>query len=82
MVSLVVNASYVVGTPPNSLRNPNVDPRMKQHEKKIKAYFLARNTSGVGGMLELQDGTKTNSQTKVQDKTNLHNQGKKVVNAS
>jgi hypothetical protein len=30
-------------------------------------------------MLELQDGIKMNSQAKVQDEINLHNQGKKVV---
>jgi hypothetical protein len=33
-------------------------------------------------MLELQDGTRMNSQGKVQNGVNLHNQGKKVVSAS
>jgi hypothetical protein len=33
-------------------------------------------------MLELQDGTKTNSQARVQNEMNLHNQGKRVVSAS
>ncbi len=33
-------------------------------------------------MLEFQDGTRMNSQTKVQDEVNLHNQEKKEVNAS
>jgi hypothetical protein len=32
-------------------------------------------------MLELQGGTKTNSQVKVQDEANLHIQEKKVVSA-
>jgi len=35
--------------PPNSLRNPNVDPKVKQHkQKKIRAHSLVHNTSGVG----------------------------------
>jgi len=33
-------------------------------------------------MLELQNGTRMNSQVGVQDEINLHNQEKKVVNAS
>jgi len=33
-------------------------------------------------VLELRDGTRTNSQTKVQNEINLHNQGKRVVNVS
>jgi hypothetical protein len=33
-------------------------------------------------MLELRDGIKTNSQAKVQDEVNLHNQEKKAVSAS
>jgi hypothetical protein len=33
-------------------------------------------------MLELWDGTKKNSQVRVQDVINLHNQGKKVIGAS
>ncbi len=33
-------------------------------------------------MLELRNGTRTNSQAKVQDDINLHNQEKRAVNAS
>jgi hypothetical protein len=33
-------------------------------------------------MLELWDGTKIDSQTKVQDEINLQNQEKKAINAS
>jgi hypothetical protein len=33
-------------------------------------------------MLELWDGTKMNSQVKIQNEINLHNQEKKAVNAS
>ncbi len=33
-------------------------------------------------MLELRDGIKTNSQVRVQDDINLHNQEKKAVSAS
>jgi hypothetical protein len=50
VVSLVVNATYVIDTPPNFLRNPNVGLRMKQRKKKrIRAHSLACNTLGVGG---------------------------------
>jgi hypothetical protein len=35
--------------PPNSLRDPNVGPKMKkQKNKKVKARSLARSTFGVG----------------------------------
>jgi hypothetical protein len=37
---------------------------------------------GEEGVLELQNGTRTNSQSKVQDEVNLHNQEKKAVNGS
>jgi hypothetical protein len=33
-------------------------------------------------MLELQDGTKLNSQMRVKDEINLHNQENRVVSAS
>jgi hypothetical protein len=33
-------------------------------------------------VLELQDGIKMNSQAKVQNEINLHNQGKRAVNVS
>ncbi len=33
-------------------------------------------------MLEFQDGTRMNSQSKVQDDTNLHNQEKRAVSVS
>jgi hypothetical protein len=33
-------------------------------------------------MLKLQDGIKVNSQARVQNEINLHNQGEKVVNVS
>jgi hypothetical protein len=33
-------------------------------------------------VLEFWDGTKTNSQVKIQDEINLHNQEKKAVSAS
>jgi hypothetical protein len=33
-------------------------------------------------MLKLQDGIRMNSQAKVQNEINLHNQGKKAINAS
>jgi hypothetical protein len=34
------------------------------------------------GVLELWDGIRTNSQVKIQDDFNLHNQEKRVVSAS
>jgi hypothetical protein len=56
---------------------------MKQQKKKIiAACSLTRNTLGVGGVLDLQDRTKTNSQARVQDDINLHNQEKRVVSAN
>jgi hypothetical protein len=33
-------------------------------------------------MLEFQDGIKTNSQARVQDKINMHNQKKRAINAN
>jgi uncharacterized membrane protein (UPF0127 family) len=37
---------------------------------------------GEEEVLELRDGIRTNSQVKVQDVINLHNQKKKAINAS
>ncbi len=37
---------------------------------------------GQEGVLESQDGTRMNSQVKVQDEINLHNQEKKAINVS
>jgi hypothetical protein len=40
-------------TPPNSLKDPNVSPRMKQQKKKkVETCSLAHNTSGVGEYVE------------------------------
>jgi hypothetical protein len=50
LVSLVVNATYVFDTPPNSLMNPNAGPRVKQRKKvKSGACAVTCNTLGVGG---------------------------------
>jgi hypothetical protein len=44
------NDASMRDVPPNYLRNPNVNPKMKQQKKKgIKAHFLACSTLGVGG---------------------------------
>jgi hypothetical protein len=38
-----------IDAPPNSLKDPNENPKMKQWKKKgVKAHFLAHNTSKVG----------------------------------
>ncbi len=69
--------------PPNFLRDPKVGPKAKQwKKKKVGACFLNHSILKVEGVLELRDGTKTNSQAKVQDEVNLHNQEKMVVSAS
>jgi hypothetical protein len=37
-------------TPPNSFRDPNVGPRMKQQKKKkVKACSIIESTCGIGG---------------------------------
>jgi hypothetical protein len=51
-------------------------------KKEIGARSFTRSTLGVGGVLELQGVTKMNSQTRIQNEINLHNQGKKAVNVS
>jgi hypothetical protein len=69
--------------PPNSSRDPKVGLRVKHGKKKrIGARSLIHSTLGVGGLLELYDGTRMNPQVEVQDEVNLHNQEKRVVNAS
>ncbi len=75
---------HILGDVPiNSLQNPNVGPKMKQQKNKIVgALSLIHITSGVGGCVETLDGTRMNSQTKIQDKINMHNQGKKTISAS
>jgi hypothetical protein len=66
--------------PPNSLKDPKVGPKAKQQKnKRARAHLTFRRHEGV---LELQDGIKLNSQVKVQDEVNLHNQEKKAISAS
>jgi hypothetical protein len=51
--------------------------------KRVGPRFLTCNTSRVGGRAgALWDGTSTNSQAKVQDVINLHNQEKRVIGAN
>jgi hypothetical protein len=69
--------------PPNFLRDPKVGRRANQwKKKKIGARSLNHNILKVEGMLELRDGTRTNSQAKVPDDVNLYNQEKMLVSAS
>jgi hypothetical protein len=43
------NVMCVSDTAPNSLRNPNVGPKMKQWKnKRVRAYSLVRSISKVG----------------------------------
>jgi hypothetical protein len=56
---------------------------MKQQKKKrIGARPLIHNMLKWEGVLELQDGTRTNSQVKVQDGINLHNPKKRAISVS
>jgi len=72
-----------INVPPNSLRDPNVGPRVKQRKKKkIGACSLIRSTSRVKGMMEFWTGTRMNSQAQVQDEINLHNKKKRAISAS
>lgn len=78
---VVMSATHVHNSinndaPSNSLRDPNAGPRMKQQKKGVRARSLACNTFGARGC------ARTNSQERVQYEINLHNQTKKVVNAS
>ncbi len=69
--------------PPNSSRNPKVVPKAKQQEKKkVGAHSLTQNTLGVRGRVEALNDSRTNSQMKVQDEVNLHNQKMRAINAS
>jgi hypothetical protein len=69
--------------PQNSSRDPKVGPRAKQRKKKkVRAHSLICSISKVRGVLELRDGTKMNSQTKVQNDINLYNQNKKAINVN
>jgi hypothetical protein len=69
--------------PLNSLIDLNVGPKVEQHKKKgVGACSLTCNILGVGGVLNLWNGTRTNSQSKVQNEINLHNQGKKAISTS
>ncbi len=54
-------------------------------EEKNGSWGTLPNSQHFGsswGVLELQDGTRTNSQARVQNDINLHNQEKRVVSAS
>ncbi len=45
----------------------------EKRKKKIGAHSLIRSTLGVGGHTRALDGTRTNSQAKVQNEVNMHN---------
>ncbi len=69
--------------PPNSSKDPKVGPKMKQLKKnRVGARSLIHGTLRVGRCVGISGWIKTNSQVKVQDDTNLHNQEKKAINAS
>ncbi len=68
--------------PPNSLRNPHVGLKMKQWKnKRVGARSSTHSTLGVGA-LEYWDGIKMNSQARIQDEINLHNQENRAVNVN
>jgi hypothetical protein len=50
--------------------------------KKMGAHFLTCNISGVDGRVGALRWIRTNSQTRVQNEINLHNQGKRAINAN
>ncbi len=62
--------------PPNSLKDSNASPKVKTMEEEgVGVHSLTCNTSRVRGVCwSFRMGTRTNSQEKVQDETNLHNQ--------
>jgi len=66
---------------PNSSRDPKVGPRTKQQKKK-KVGACSLKLQGQEGMLELQDGTRMNSQARIQNKINLHNLEKRAIGAN
>jgi len=62
-----------VHTPSNTSRNPKVGPQAKQQIKKVGACSLTHSTSGVGRHARAPNGTRMNSQARVQDEVNLCN---------
>jgi hypothetical protein len=68
--------SCKVDTPPNSLKDSNVNLKVKiVEEKGVGVCSLVCNTSKVGRPCwSFRMGTKMNSQVKVQNENNLHNQ--------
>ncbi len=66
-------------TPLNSLKDLDVNLTMKtMEEKRIGVLSLARNTLKVRGTCwSFGMGTKMNSQARIQDEINLHNQERK-----
>jgi hypothetical protein len=72
----------ICDAPSNSFRDPNVGPIMKQWKKKIETQYLTHNTLKIGECARAQDGTRMNSQARVQNDINLHNQRKRAVNAN
>ncbi len=71
----------MVDMPPNSLRDPKVGRKMKSPKKKFGHAPWFATLLRQENVLELWDEIRANSQVNVQDKVNLHKQGKKVVNA-
>jgi hypothetical protein len=68
--------NIISNTPSNFLKNSNVNPKVKiTKEEGIEIHSLICNTTGVKGVCwSSRMGTRTNSQVRVQNEVNLHNQ--------
>jgi enterochelin esterase-like enzyme len=55
---------------------------MEEEEESWGMFPNSQHFGGKGGVLVFQDGTRANSQVRVQNVINPHNQEKKVVNVS
>jgi hypothetical protein len=69
--------------PPNSLKYSDVNMKVKRMDKGIGVCSLVHNILGViGTCWSFGMGTRTNSQVKIQDEINLHNQEKTTISVS
>jgi hypothetical protein len=71
--------------PPKLLKGPKGQSQSETTKEEKESWGTLPNLQHFGDKnysLELQDGTKTKSQVKVQHNFNLHNQKKQAVNAN
>ncbi len=79
-LNLICTMGCDIDTPPSSLMDSIVNPKVKATKGGVRARSLAHNTLGVEQVLELWDETRKNEKKSITH-TDLHKLNNKLVSA-